>query len=178
MRKDNIKMNKGGFSWKRATGITRAKQSISRTTGIPLTKSGRQRKIGKAATGGCCLLNALLIITLITLIIILSFSLISCGQSVTTTTIAQTTTTRVITTTSVISDGSVKYGLSENQRKQAFYDLVVLQDSIAAEDPPDRSDQMLEAYSVIAKKYGITKDEMMKIGVEGMEKNWPFPPIK
>ena len=41
-------MNKGGFSWKRAVGITKIKNKISRATGIPLTKSGRQRKIGKA----------------------------------------------------------------------------------------------------------------------------------
>ena len=45
-------MNRGGFSWKRAVGITRAKNKISRATGIPLTKSGRQRKIGKMVTGG------------------------------------------------------------------------------------------------------------------------------
>lgn len=43
-------MNKGGFSWKRAVGITKAKQKISRKTGIPFTKSGRQRKIGKMVT--------------------------------------------------------------------------------------------------------------------------------
>lgn len=43
-------MNKGGFSWKRAVGITRLKSSISRATGVPLTKSGRQRKIGKIVT--------------------------------------------------------------------------------------------------------------------------------
>ncbi|MDO9546127.1 MAG: hypothetical protein Q7J07_05190 [Pelolinea sp.] len=48
--------NKGGFSWKRYIGITRVKQNISRKTGIPLTKSGRQRKIGKIVTGGGCLL--------------------------------------------------------------------------------------------------------------------------
>lgn len=48
-------MNKGGFSWKRATGVTRAKSRISRATGIPLTKSGRQRKVGKMVTGGGCL---------------------------------------------------------------------------------------------------------------------------
>lgn len=35
------------FSWKRATGISGAKQKISRKTGVPLTKSGRQKKIGK-----------------------------------------------------------------------------------------------------------------------------------
>mgnify|MGYP007123477431 CR=1 FL=1 len=40
-------MNKGGFSWKRAVGITRVKSRISRATGIPLTKGGRQRKLGK-----------------------------------------------------------------------------------------------------------------------------------
>ena len=45
--------NKGGFSWKRATGVTRTKQNFARKTGIPLTKSGRQRKVGKAVTGGC-----------------------------------------------------------------------------------------------------------------------------
>lgn len=49
--------NRGGFSWKRAVGVTRVKQTISRATGIPLTKSGRQRKIGRIVTpGGGCLL--------------------------------------------------------------------------------------------------------------------------
>lgn len=40
------------FSWKRATGISAAKSKISRKTGIPMTKAGRQRKMGKLA--GCC----------------------------------------------------------------------------------------------------------------------------
>lgn len=35
------------FSWKRALGVTRVKQRISRTTGIPLTRGGRQRKLGR-----------------------------------------------------------------------------------------------------------------------------------
>lgn len=35
------------FSWKRALGITQAKQQISRKTGIPLTKTGLERKVGK-----------------------------------------------------------------------------------------------------------------------------------
>lgn len=35
------------FSWKKALGITKAKRKISKTTGIPLTKSGRRNKIGK-----------------------------------------------------------------------------------------------------------------------------------
>jgi hypothetical protein len=52
-------MNRGGLSWKRAVGITRAKQQISRATGIPLTRSGRQRKVGKMLGGGCVVLPAL-----------------------------------------------------------------------------------------------------------------------
>lgn len=36
------------FSWKRALGITQAKQNISRKTGIPMSKAGIERKIGKA----------------------------------------------------------------------------------------------------------------------------------
>lgn len=40
-------MAKGGFSWKRALGITKMKRKISKATGIPLTRSGRQRKVGK-----------------------------------------------------------------------------------------------------------------------------------
>ncbi|MDO4367976.1 MAG: hypothetical protein Q4C26_04665 [Bacteroidales bacterium] len=35
------------FSWKRALGITQAKQKIARETGIPTTKAGLERKIGK-----------------------------------------------------------------------------------------------------------------------------------
>jgi hypothetical protein len=49
-------MNKGGFSWRRLSGVSKLKSQISRASGIPLTKGGRQRKIGKLATGGGCLL--------------------------------------------------------------------------------------------------------------------------
>ena len=38
------------FSWKRAVGISSLKQSISRATGIPTTRQGRQRKIGALIT--------------------------------------------------------------------------------------------------------------------------------
>lgn len=34
------------FSWKRALGISQAKQKIAKETGIPMTKSGLERKIG------------------------------------------------------------------------------------------------------------------------------------
>lgn len=35
------------FSWKRALGITKVKQQIAKETGIPLSKQGVERKIGK-----------------------------------------------------------------------------------------------------------------------------------
>lgn len=34
------------FSWKRAIGITGAKQSFARRTGVPTTRGGMERKIG------------------------------------------------------------------------------------------------------------------------------------
>jgi len=48
-------MGLGGFSWKRAVGLSAAKARLSRRIGIPFTKSGRHRKIGKLITGGGCL---------------------------------------------------------------------------------------------------------------------------
>lgn len=34
------------FSWKRAFGLSRARQQIARKTGIPTTRSGLERKVG------------------------------------------------------------------------------------------------------------------------------------
>ncbi|NOZ20403.1 MAG: hypothetical protein GXP25_04860 [Planctomycetes bacterium] len=42
------------FSWKRAFGISSAKGKISRKIGIPLSRSGRQRKVGRLL--GCCVI--------------------------------------------------------------------------------------------------------------------------
>ncbi len=35
------------FSWKRALGVTKAKRKIAKATGIPTSRSGRQRKVGR-----------------------------------------------------------------------------------------------------------------------------------
>lgn len=35
------------FSWKRAVGITQLKQKIAKETGIPTSRQGIERKIGK-----------------------------------------------------------------------------------------------------------------------------------
>lgn len=48
------------FSWKRALGISGMRAKIARRTGIPTTRSGMERKIGRAVTGGGCLLPILL----------------------------------------------------------------------------------------------------------------------
>lgn len=47
------------FSWKRAGGISAAKARRSRRIGFPLTRSGRQRKLGRML--GCCVLFVLLV---------------------------------------------------------------------------------------------------------------------
>lgn len=52
-------MNRGGFSWKRFTGVSAAKARLSRRIGIPLTRSGRQQKIGRMVTGGGCMVVVL-----------------------------------------------------------------------------------------------------------------------
>lgn len=41
-------MNFGGFSWKRFLGISGFEARISRKTGIPFTKTGRERRVGAA----------------------------------------------------------------------------------------------------------------------------------
>jgi len=45
-------MGFGGFSWKRAIGISKAKANVSRAIGVPLTRSGRQQKLARGL--GCC----------------------------------------------------------------------------------------------------------------------------
>lgn len=42
----NTKIPGLSFSWKRALGVTRLKREFTKTTGIPTTKSGIERKIG------------------------------------------------------------------------------------------------------------------------------------
>lgn len=73
-----------------------------------------------------------------------------------------------------IEGEQIKYGLTEAERKQAFYELVQLQDQIPFDDP-DYDEKMDEAYSIVAKKYGITRDQAFAIGVEGITKGWPMP---
>jgi len=59
------------FSPKRALGVTAAKRKIARTTGIPTTRAGRQRKVGRMITGGGCLLPILMFLLTIFSILML-----------------------------------------------------------------------------------------------------------
>jgi len=63
---------KHGFSFSpsRAIGVQRVKQNIARKTGIPTTRQGRQRKIGRLL--GCGTLPiSLFIITLVAVILVI-----------------------------------------------------------------------------------------------------------
>lgn len=60
------------FSWKRALGISAAKGRLSRQLGIPLTKSGRQRKVGRAA--GCLVMIGAVILSM-TFCVVVTLSL-------------------------------------------------------------------------------------------------------
>jgi len=51
MARKRVRIPGVSFSWKRALGISGAKARLSRQLGIPLTRSGRQRKVGRAL--GC-----------------------------------------------------------------------------------------------------------------------------
>lgn len=59
------------FSWKRALGITKAKQQFARKTGIPTTKSGMQRKVGKAMMGGGCVMYLIAALGVIAAVIVI-----------------------------------------------------------------------------------------------------------
>jgi len=74
-RRSNTGIPGLSFSPKRAFGVTKAKRKFAKYTGIPTTKSGRQRKIGKIATGGCLLpimgvLMAALLVTALLMLLI------------------------------------------------------------------------------------------------------------
>ncbi|MGL4412391.1 MAG: hypothetical protein ACRCTF_09815 [Bacteroidales bacterium] len=40
------------FSWKRALGISEVKRKVAKSTGIPTTRSGMEKKIGNAVIKG------------------------------------------------------------------------------------------------------------------------------
>lgn len=57
-RRSNTGIPGLSFSWKRATGLSAEKARLSRALGVPLTRSGRQRKLGRSL--GCGVVLALM----------------------------------------------------------------------------------------------------------------------
>ena len=51
------------WSWRRAFGLSAAKGRLSRQLGVPLTRSGRQRKLGRMV--GCCVPLALMLCSVV-----------------------------------------------------------------------------------------------------------------
>jgi len=113
-----------------------------------------------------------IIVSLIAFVTFIGFTL-ACGSQTT----EQQETITEQTEESEIGEGEVKYGLTEEQRKQAYYDLVELQDSVPFEDE-EWAEKQEEAYTTIAEKYGITEEEMRSIAIEGVEKDWPMPEVE
>jgi hypothetical protein len=60
------------FSLKRALGITAAKQRFARKTGIPTTKAGLERKIGRTILGKGCLSSIMMVLLLVFTLIYLA----------------------------------------------------------------------------------------------------------
>ena len=56
--------------------------------------------------------------------------------------------------------------LPESQRRRIFYELVQVQDSGVG----DR-----EAFTLVARKYGLPELLLNEIAYEGAAKNWPMP---
>lgn len=46
-KRNNTRIPGLSFSWKRAIGVTQAKQKIARQTGIPTSRAGLERKLGR-----------------------------------------------------------------------------------------------------------------------------------
>lgn len=55
------------FSWKRAVGLSSAKARLSRQIGIPLTRGGMERKMGRMVMkgAGCCIPFVVLLTTIV-----------------------------------------------------------------------------------------------------------------
>lgn len=57
------------FSWRRAIGLSAAKGRLSREIGVPLTRSGRQRKLGRAL--GCSVVLVLMLGGLLAMLMVM-----------------------------------------------------------------------------------------------------------
>jgi len=68
-------------------------------------------------------------------------------------------------------------GMTDETRKQIFWDLVELQDKFTKIDPYDTQSQE-DAYEMIALKYDVLESVVRDIAIRGIRENWPKPTLK
>ncbi len=64
----------------------------------------------------------------------------------------------------------MRFGLTEGQRKKIYRDIVSMED-VFMEDP----ETVEKAAKAVARKYGLTTEQIHKIGAEGVRNHWPMP---
>ena len=69
---------------------------------------------------------------------------------------------------------SDKFGLSIEERKQVFKDIVKAEDDAYNFKESDQEKVLKENKSKLLKKYNITAEQLKEIGREGQDKNWPL----
>ncbi len=162
-------MNKGGFSWKRLSGISAAKSRVSRSIGIPLTKSGRQRKIGKAVSGGGCLL----LIFVLGLSFISLATIASCNGSPSGASTTPSTSTPAVTPTindfsaspaSVILEGSSTLSWSVSDSKSVEIDQGI--GSVSASGSKSVSPTSTITYTLTAKNGDLVSTKSCTVTVD------------
>lgn len=94
---------------------TQIKRKVSKTTGVPTTKSGQKRKAQKAATGGGCLISVILVFTIIV-------SMITVGCSFKNSKYGQIETNAVKKIISSIDD-YLDYKISEKELKSEVKEI-------------------------------------------------------
>ena len=65
-----------------------------------------------------------------------------------------------------------KTGLADEKKREIFYQLVVVEDSLFNVGAKNISEK---SHKIIAKKYNLTLEDVDEIAIEGQIKNWPIP---
>ena len=79
-------------------------------------------------------------------------------------------------TVSADTSAPVEEGLSEDLKKEVYFELVKYQDGISFEDP-DYAQKNQDAYIVLAERYNLQEADVRSIAVEGSKELWPVPPL-
>jgi hypothetical protein len=71
-----------------------------------------------------------------------------------------------------------KFGLSEQQRKQVYWELILIDDRMtrALEEGRDSDRIKRQGEGELMQEYGLTEEQIQAISHEGTTKGWPKPP--